>query len=136
MGCGGRGCPGSSRNGPGQGHRVEGGVGHGVTHPAPDDVVPAAVDLAPLDDPVPEGGVEVPGEGVEGLVVVVVGVEDRVVEILESGMDCLLAVAPRAIAILRGGRSAGADGRTGAAGGYWSLAQPPELGRRGAERLG
>ena len=70
-------------HGPGQGHRVEGRIGHGPADPAADDVVATAVDLGPLDDPGPEGRIEVPGEGVECLVVVVVGVEDRMAELPE-----------------------------------------------------
>ena len=67
-------------HGPGKGHRVERRIGDGVADLAPDHVVAAPVDLAPLDDPGTERRVEVPGEGVECLVVVVVCVEDRVVE--------------------------------------------------------
>ena len=64
----------------GLGHRVERRVDDGAADLAADHVVLASVDLGPLDDPGAEGRVEVPGEGVERLVVVVVGVERPVVQ--------------------------------------------------------
>ena len=60
-----------------RGHRVERGVGHGAVDAAADGVVLAASHVGPLDDPGPVGRVQVAGEGVERLVVVVVGVKDR-----------------------------------------------------------
>ena len=68
----------------GLGDRGERRVHHGVAHAPADDVVLAAVDLAPLHGARPEPRVEVPGEGVERLVVVVVGVERLVVELAHS----------------------------------------------------
>ena len=65
------------RQDPGLGHGVERGVGHGAADPAADHVVHAPTDLAPLDAAGPVGGVEVAGEGVERLVVVVVGIVHR-----------------------------------------------------------
>ena len=63
--------------GAGRRDRVEGGIGHGAADPPTQGVVLAPADVDPLDDPGPVGGVEVAGEGIERLVVVVVGVEDR-----------------------------------------------------------
>ena len=63
--------------GAGRRHRVEGGIGDGAADPAADGVVLAPSDVGPLDDPGSVGRVQVAGEGVERLVVVVVGVEDR-----------------------------------------------------------
>ena len=63
--------------GAGRGHGVEGGIGDGAADAAADGVVLAASHVDPLDDPGPVGRVQVPGEGVERLVVVVVGVKDR-----------------------------------------------------------
>ena len=61
---------------------VEGGVRHCPAHLTADDVVAAAVDLAPLDAARSERWVEVTGEGVECLVVMVVGVEWPVAELI------------------------------------------------------
>ena len=72
----------------GLGDRVEGGVHHGPADLAADHVVLAPVDLGPLDDAGPELRVEVAGEGVERLVVVVVGVEGEVAEVV--GHDRIL----------------------------------------------
>ena len=55
--------------------RVEGRVGDGVVDAATDGVVAPAVDFGPLDHPRPQRRVEVAGERIERLVVVVVGVE-------------------------------------------------------------
>ena len=60
--------------------RVERRVHDRVAHLATDHVVPPAVDLGPLHAARPELRVEVAGEGVERLVVVVVGVEGLVGE--------------------------------------------------------
>ncbi len=65
----------------GFGDRVERRVDDRVAHPSADHVVLAAVDLAPLHAATAERGVEVAGEGVERLVVVVVGVEGEVIEV-------------------------------------------------------
>ena len=65
----------------GLGDRVEGRVHDRVADPAADHVVLAAVDLAPLHAAAAERGVEVAGEGVERLVVVVVGVEGEKIEL-------------------------------------------------------
>ena len=83
---------------PGHGDGVEGRVGDGPAHPAADHVVAPAVDLAPLDDPRSERRVEVTGEGVLGLVVVVVGVEHRVSE--RRGVTH--GPSPRAVPVGRG----------------------------------
>jgi hypothetical protein len=56
--------------------RIEGRIDHGPADPAADDVVLATVDLAPLDGAGGGARVEVTGEGVDGLVIVVVAVED------------------------------------------------------------
>ena len=64
----------------GLGDRVERRVHDRVAHLPADDVVLAAVDLGPLHAARPELRVEVAGEGVERLVVVVVGVEGLVGE--------------------------------------------------------
>ena len=61
---------------PGRRDRVEGRVGHGPADPPAQRVVAPAVDLDPLDHPRPELRVEMAGERIERLVVVVVGVED------------------------------------------------------------
>ena len=61
----------------GLGHRVEGGVGDVAVHLAANDQPAATVDLGPPDPPAAQALVLVPGEGVLGLVVVVVEVEDR-----------------------------------------------------------
>ena len=64
--------------------RVERGVGDGAADAPADHVVLPAVDRGPLHAARPEGGVEVAGERVLGLVVVVVGVEDGVTELLHN----------------------------------------------------
>ena len=69
---------------PGLGDGVEGGVGDGAADRAAHHVVLPAVDLAPLDAPRRHRRVQVAGEGVEGLVVVVVTVERRVAELCHS----------------------------------------------------
>ena len=56
-------------------HRIERGVDHRTADPAADDVVHPPVDLGPLDRARAPLGGQVPAEGVERLVVVVVGVE-------------------------------------------------------------
>ena len=61
---------------PGRRDRVERRVGDGPADPAAQRVVAPAADLDPLDHPRPELRVEVAGERIERLVVVVVGVED------------------------------------------------------------
>ena len=63
----------------GFGDRVERGVDDRVVHLAADHLVLAALDLGPLHDAPAELRVEVPGERVDRLVVVVVGVEDQAV---------------------------------------------------------
>jgi hypothetical protein len=70
----------------GRGHGVEGGVDHAAEDPSADDLILAPVDVAPLDAPLAEGGVEVAGEGVERLVVVVVAVEGPVPEFRDHGL--------------------------------------------------
>ena len=77
----------------GLGDRVEGRVHHRVAHASADHVVLPAVDLAPLHAAGAELGIEVAGEGVERLVVVVVGVEgedsrgrSRVIESVSTGL--------------------------------------------------
>ena len=69
----------------GLGDRVERRVHHRVADLAADHVVLASVDLGPLDDPTTELRVEVPGEGVDRLVVVVVEVVDGVVDVAHGG---------------------------------------------------
>ena len=61
--------------------RVEGRVGDRVAHLPAEHVVPLAVDLAPLDAAGARRGIEMAGERVERLVVVVVGVEHGVAEL-------------------------------------------------------
>ena len=65
----------------GLGDRAERRVAHRVADLTAEHVVLPAVDLAPLHAPLAEGRVEVAGEGVERLVVVVVGVEGEVIEL-------------------------------------------------------
>ncbi|MEZ5168856.1 MAG: hypothetical protein R2695_21105 [Acidimicrobiales bacterium] len=60
---------------PGFGHRVEGGVRDELVDPAADQEPPLAVDLGPLHAALLHLRIDVPDEGVLGLVVVVVGVE-------------------------------------------------------------
>ena len=67
---------------PGSATGIEGRVGHRPRDLSAEHVVPAAADLGPLADPGPQRGIEVAGERVERLVVVVVGVEHRVPELL------------------------------------------------------
>src|SRR5438552_4210257 len=67
-------------------NRVEGGIDDGVTHHATDDVVLAPVDLAPLHAPRLHLRVDVPGEGVERFVIVIVGVERQVIEFAHGMM--------------------------------------------------
>ena len=59
-----------------KGHRIEGGVDHGVADLAADDVVLAPIERAPLDGAGAGTRIEMTREGVDGLVVVVVTVED------------------------------------------------------------
>ena len=66
--------------GTGRRDRVEGGIGHGPADLPTQGVVLAPADVDPLDDPGTVGGVEVAGEGIERLVIVIVGVEDRSIE--------------------------------------------------------
>ena len=54
-------------------------------------MVLAAVDLGPLDDAAAELGVEVTGEGVDRLVVVVVEVVDRVVDVAHGQSSAMVA---------------------------------------------
>ena len=64
--------------------RVEGGVGDRPAHLAADHVVLPTLDRGPLHGPGTERRVEVAGEGVERLVVVVVGVPHRVPEVVHA----------------------------------------------------
>ena len=82
-------------HGAGGRHRVEGGVGHRTADLATDHVVLALADLAPLDDARPELRVEVAGERVLGLVVVVVGVERLVAELVRDLFRVVHRVSPR-----------------------------------------
>ena len=59
----------------GAGDRVERRVGDELVDPAAHQQPPLAVDLGPLHAPLAHAGLDVAGEGVGGLVVVVVGVE-------------------------------------------------------------
>jgi hypothetical protein len=65
-------------------HGVEGRVHDSVAHPPADDVVLAAVDLGPLDAAGSERRIEMTGERVERLVVVVVGVERQETELVHG----------------------------------------------------
>ena len=67
-------------------------------------MVAAAADLGPLADPRSQGGVEVTGEHVDRLVVVVVGVEHRVPELLHVVHWSLLCPAGFASSLVVGGR--------------------------------
>ena len=119
----------------GLGDGVPGRIGHRPGQPAPDEVVLAAAHVHPLHHPGLHRGVDVAGERVVGLVVVVVGVEGPVAE------------------IVRGERGATAHGRrTGRRGprGHatvWTDAPQdvhhgpaavphPQAGREGAARVG
>ncbi len=66
-----------------KGYGVEGRVGHRVVHLTADDVVLPPPDLTPLDHPRPERRVQVSGEGVGRLVVVVVAVEHGMIDLVE-----------------------------------------------------
>ncbi len=59
----------------GRGDGVEGGVGDELVDPPAHQEAPLAADVGPLHAPLGHGGVDVAGEGVLGLVVVVVRVE-------------------------------------------------------------
>ncbi len=70
--------------------RIEGGVRDEVVERPADQEALLAADLDPLGDPPPELRVEVASERVRSLVIVVVGVEDRVIELAHEVHSPLL----------------------------------------------
>ena len=81
----------------GLGHRVEGGVGDEPVDAPGHDQPLLAPDVGPLHAALGHLGVDVAGEGVGGLVVVVVGVESEILEVGHKPiLACLLGKRPPA----------------------------------------